>query len=1353
MHARATNVILALVSLVFAASAQGHPTSQGSFSDAIGGLLFGTQTGCDGTVYAIHRAPSGLIYFGGDFALCDDVYAKNVVAFDPQTRRFSALGSGLDGTVRSIVDDGSGLYFGGEFSYAGELRVNHLARWSGRQWEAIGEPSNVGVSGSTIRALAWHDGKLYVGGRFDHAGATSARNVAQWDGQRWSAMSDGLGSRSEDQVNALVFSAGSVYAGGQFEFTEGLRYNHVAHWDGARWVPLRSGDAIGVSNAFVTVLRSNAEGLLVAGPFQMAGDQPGTRYLAQWNGNRWAGVGFEGILQIDALIVVDDAIYISGYRADLPGHSVWFFDGEKWRELPEIQSEAYALAMIDAELYISASRRWNGNEWLAVGNGSARGVVGAVNAIASSDEYLYFGGRITQVDGLSVRSIARWNGSQWSALVDENGEGILGTVYALAVDGERLYVGGRFSRAGGVDVANIAVWENERWSALGDGLGASSQDSVVETIAVGNDEVYVGGSFRSAGSVVVNGIAQWSGSGWQPLPEDLSLGADQAVRVSALKFAGHDLYVAGGFDAAGAHSDVNGVARWDGQRWFPLGSGLRYGHGYPGVGKPAFLSVVDGSLYVAGYFYTAGGVATDGFARWDGAAWSNPLATSDYALLSIAGFAEYDGTLYFSAAVYQQPDGQRFTGGLFSFDGENLRLIGRRPGGMLEVAMGNMILGSSAGPTQSPAANLLSRSVDAMPAADQAVINRNGQFVAFRSLSSVATQMSDDVWLTELATGKTSNVSSAIGTIEQGYTEPSLSADGSTLAVTGSSGQIYTLRNGVARMVSASVDGRPGNAPSQQPALSGNGRHLAFTSLASNLHQNDVASPTEPSIFVKDLRSGAVKLVSYGASTSLSNGASRQPSLTDDGLLVVFSTLATNLTLPSESTGHEQVFMIRDTSFGEVRRYLSRNPQTGMLGNGPSTSAQVTPDGRYGVFESTASNLVPGDNNGVSDIFRFEINSGVEIDLQRVSVSALGLEGNGPSRNPSISDDGQTISFETDATNLVAFDRNDESDVVVKWMGDGSVVRLAATFDGSEPAGASVQPQLAGDGSALVFVSDAFNLDLADEDSQQDIYSVELRDRRQSVPNVPIDEPRVSDLFLASPTPSFAACPSGYFTAEVVDGPGADLHPGIFGLELLLDDPGTRELSGGLNFGGLIDRGQPGFAGVNITNEADEAQLLQIELRGSPAIDESGILQVDVVLNRRTATTVERIYQANVGISLTQPLLHQLPVSPGYYEVTVTPSAGEIGGAAEGAFYFSLTTQFLDRPGGGFQGGAVVGGYHAEHPFGGVSGFAALCLATPHSVSARVLSHPSYGQSGARDLRLRILDVHRQTVISTPTDS
>ncbi len=255
------------------------------------------------------------------------------------------------------------------------------------------------------------------------------------------------------------------------------------------------------------------------------------------------------------------------------------------------------------------------------------------------------------------------------------------------------------------------------------------------------------------------------------------------------------------------------------------------------------------------------------------------------------------------------------------------------------------------------------------------------------------------------------------------------------------------------------------------------------------------------------------------------------------------------------------------------------------------------------------------------------------------------------------------------------------------------------------------------------------------------------------VPPGPQDEPFLLRAPLPAPVPPNANCSSGFFIARVDDGRGPGLQPGIFGLELLLDSPGTRVLAGGLNFGGLVDVSQVGFAAINFANSAGENQLLNVSLTGSARADLGNSLPVRLNISRRAGGVSTTVFESSADLTTTQPFQASVEVPPGFYVAEVAVDglpASEAGGAPEGRFFFSLTTSFVDRPGGGFQGGAVVGGYHAENPFGGVSGFAAFCLATPHSISAQVFGAPTYGGSGARDLRLQVLDAGEQVIYSVP---
>jgi photosystem II stability/assembly factor-like uncharacterized protein len=255
------------------------------------------------------------------------------------------------------------------------------------------------------------------------------------------------------------------------------------------------------------------------------------------------------------------------------------------------------------------------------------------------------------------------------------------------------------------------------------------------------------------------------------------------------------------------------------------------------------------------------------------------------------------------------------------------------------------------------------------------------------------------------------------------------------------------------------------------------------------------------------------------------------------------------------------------------------------------------------------------------------------------------------------------------------------------------------------------------------------------------------------IPSGPQDEPALLRAPLPAPNPPNASCPAGFFNARVDDGPGPGVQPGIFGLELLLDAPGTRRLAGGLNFGGLVDVSQRGFTAINIANPAGENQLLNLSLTGSARAGLGSSLPVRVNISRRSGGTSTTIFDEVASLTLDQPTTTTLSVPPGFYVAGVAVEgfpASEAGGLPEGRFFFSLTTSFVDRPGGSFQGGAVVGGYHGENPFGGSSGFAAFCLATPHSISAQVFGAPTYGASGARDLRLQLLNSASQVLYSVP---
>ena len=145
---------------------------------------------------------------------------------------------GATGRVRAAVVDGTGnLYIGGDFTLAGDVIANGIAKWNGTNWSALGSGISAGVH-SYVAALAVSGTNVYAGGWFHIAGGiAAATNLAQWDGSSWSPLGSGVGG----VVAALRVSGSDLYAGGFFTTAGGIAANHVAKWDGSNWSALGSG--------------------------------------------------------------------------------------------------------------------------------------------------------------------------------------------------------------------------------------------------------------------------------------------------------------------------------------------------------------------------------------------------------------------------------------------------------------------------------------------------------------------------------------------------------------------------------------------------------------------------------------------------------------------------------------------------------------------------------------------------------------------------------------------------------------------------------------------------------------------------------------------------------------------------------------------------------------------------------------------------------------------------------------------------------------------------------------------------------------------------------------------------------
>lgn len=219
---------------------------------------------------------------------------------------------------------------------------------------------------------------------------------------------------------------------------------------------------------------------------------------------------------------------------------------------------------------------------------------------------------------------------------------------------------------------------------------------------------------------------------------------------------------------------------------------------------------------------------------------------------------------------------------------------------------------------------------------------------------------------------------------------------------------------------------------------------VAFQSHASNLLGDASDTNVLSDIFVGDGFSQLVR-VSVSSGGAQANGHSIEPSVSASGRFVVFASWATNLAAGSDTNGKSDIFLRdRDTDddgvfdeVGAVSTTLVSSALNGGAGNGASALAYITANGRYIVFTSWASDLVSGDSNGVGDVFVYDRQ--LE-QMTRVSVGENGEQGDDGSFRPVISDDGNYVVFESDASNLTEDDHNEYRDVFVHYAG------FSATF-------------------------------------------------------------------------------------------------------------------------------------------------------------------------------------------------------------------------------------------------------------------------------------------------------------------
>ena len=298
-----------------------------------------------------------------------------------------------------------------------------------------------------------------------------------------------------------------------------------------------------------------------------------------------------------------------------------------------------------------------------------------------------------------------------------------------------------------------------------------------------------------------------------------------------------------------------------------------------------------------------------------------------------------------------------------------------------------------------------------------------------------------------------------------------------------------SVTNGAAtQLVSVSSQGVPANSSCKNPDISYDGRFVVFECRASNLVPNDTNKVSD--IFVHDRQTGATERVSVGPNGIQANGPSDEPAISDDGRFVVFTSKAKNLIpSPAQAVGMASYrgpginVYLHDRQTG-ITSLASMTP-TGQPADRRAWLPDISPDGRYIVYSSHSSNLVVPDMNGIKrDAFIYDRVTGT---TEYADIMSNGLNPWSGGSIAAISAEGRVVTYRSKASDLVRDDTNRKFDIFAYERSTFDIKRVSVSTTGRQASSDAHNPQVSADGRFVVYESPA-QLDSRDQNSSIDVY-------------------------------------------------------------------------------------------------------------------------------------------------------------------------------------------------------------------------------------------------------------------------
>jgi uncharacterized repeat protein (TIGR01451 family) len=284
--------------------------------------------------------------------------------------------------------------------------------------------------------------------------------------------------------------------------------------------------------------------------------------------------------------------------------------------------------------------------------------------------------------------------------------------------------------------------------------------------------------------------------------------------------------------------------------------------------------------------------------------------------------------------------------------------------------------------------------------------------------------------------------------------------------------------SGDVTLVSASGGGLKGNFDSEAAGLSADGSLALFSSFSTNLVPADQDELQD--VFLKDLSTGALQLLSTSSAGIKGNGSSTAISFTPDGSTALFWSTATNLDPMDRDTAFD--VYVKHVTGGLV---LASTSSSGQKSNGDSVATAVSADGTKVLFSSSATNLDPADTDPALDVYLKDLTTGT---LTLVSSGSDGTKGDRASQGDAISANGTRVLFSTLSDNFDPADEDDVWDVYLKDLTTGSLTIVSTSSNGLKGDDDSFGRSLDAAGASAMFTSNASNLDALDQDALDDVF-------------------------------------------------------------------------------------------------------------------------------------------------------------------------------------------------------------------------------------------------------------------------